>query len=159
MDYFDKDCHPGIDDNAVDNLDSPSWLYVLIKQSKMDRFRQRVTLVLGKTGKVLCPVASMMAFLATRGNEGGPLFRFEDGTYLTRAHFVKELKRALVGGDIDAEKYRGHSFRIGAATTAAEKGIEDSVIQTLGRWKSTDYLLYVKIARENLAQYSVHLVS
>ena len=109
--------------------------------------------------KILCPVSSLMAFLVTRGSQSGPLFTFQDGSYLTRARFVQELKRALTTSGIDTDKYNGHSFRIGAATTAAEKGIEDSVIQTLGRWKSTAYLLNVKLTREHLAQYSVQLVS
>ena len=42
----------------------------------------------------------------------------------------------------------------GAATTAAEKGMEDSIIKTLGRWNSIAYLQYVKIPREQLASYS-----
>ena len=152
---FDQECHLCTEDVAVDNSEYPSCLYVLIKQSKTDPFRQGCTLVLGFTGKSLCPVSSLMAFLVTRVSQSGPLFTFQDSSYLTRARFVQERKRALTTGSIDADKYNGHSFRIGAATITAEIGIEDSVIQTLGRWKSTAYLLYVKLSREYLAQYSV----
>ncbi len=35
----------------------------------------------------------------------------------------------------------GHSFRIGAATTAVVVGIADSSIQTLGRWQSAAFLI------------------
>ena len=156
---FDSACHLCLEDVAVDNSEHPSRLYVFIKQSKTDPFRQGCTLVLGRTKKVLCPVASMMAFLVIRGNKSGPLFTFEDGSFLTRARFVQELKSALKLSGFDSDNYNGHSFRIGAATTAAEKGIEDSVIQTLGRWKSTAYLLYVKLSREHLSQVSAQLVS
>ena len=34
--------------------------------------------------------------------------------------------------------YARHNFRIGAATTAAEKRVEDSLIQTLGRSQSSN---------------------
>ena len=48
--------------------------------------------------------------------------------------------------DVDQRKYCGHSFLIGAATTAATKGIEDSVIKTLGRWESVAYIiLYLSV--------------
>jgi hypothetical protein len=60
---------------------------------------------------------------------------------------------------IDPLKYNTHSFRIGAATTAAAKGIEDSVIKTLGRWESLAHLQYVKIPRERLTGYSQRLMT
>ena len=47
--------------------------------------------------------------------------------------------------------YAGHSFRIGAVTTAAERGLEDSLIKALGRWESTAYLVYIRTPRERLA--------
>ena len=93
---------------SISRLDS--LFYVLIKQYKTDPFRQGCTLVLGRTGKILCPVSSLMAFLVTRGSQSGPLFTFQDGSYLTRARFVQELKRALTTSGIDADKYNGHSF-------------------------------------------------
>ena len=40
---------------------------------------------------------------------------------------------------INASKYTGYSFRIGAATAAADAGIEDLTIQTLRCWRSDSY--------------------
>ncbi len=71
------------------------------------------------------------------------------------------MRKALEATGSDPILYNGHSFRIGAATTAAAKGIEDAIIQTLGRWQSTAYLryMYVKIPRERLAAISQAMVS
>ncbi len=44
-----------------------------------------------------------------------------------------------------------------AATTAAARGLEDSTVRTLGRWKSLAYLDYIKIPREQLSTYSARL--
>ena len=42
---------------------------------------------------------------------------------------------------------------------AAACGIEDSTIQTSGRWESSAYLRYVRIPRETLASISKSLLS
>ena len=67
------------------------------------------------------------------------IFQFQIGTFLTRQKFVQHIHSALQKTGVvhyillvDPTKYNGHSFRIGAATTAA-KGMEDSMIKTLGR--------------------------
>ncbi len=45
----------------------------------------------------------------------------------------------------------GHSFRSGAATTAASRGINgDATIKMLGRWKSEAYQLYIKKPKDQL---------
>ena len=67
---------------------------------------------------------------------------------------MEAVRRALATAGLDQRQYCGHSFRIGAATTAATRGMEDSIIKTLGRWKSLAYLDYVKIPRGQLANYS-----
>lgn len=61
------------------------------------------------------------------------------------------MRAALRPSGVDVSQYSGHSFQIGAATTAAAVGIEDSLIKTLGRWESSTYLLYVRVPREHLA--------
>ena len=64
------------------------------------------------------------------------------------------VRAALQKAGVKDQDYCGHSFRIGAATTAARKGVEDSIIKTLGRWESVAYLQYVRIPREQLAGYA-----
>ena len=146
--------HMSILDITFDHSSAPTVMFVNIKASKTDPFRKGVTLSLGRTYCLLCPVAAMAAYFQVRGTDPGPAFRFKDGEPLTRRKFVDYLKRGLMAAGIDHKKYNSHSFRIGAATTAAAKGLEDSIIKTLGRWESSAYLRYVKIPREQLLSYT-----
>ena len=50
-------------------------------------------------------------------------------------------QRGTNGAEKDSHKYAGHSYRIGAATTASLCGIQDSTIKMLGRWQSSAYTL------------------
>ena len=155
---FDIDVHLSVSDVSVNNTHSPSMIFIRLKQSKTDQLRKGVTVVLGKTNKPpLCPVSSLLSYLVARGMAPGPLFIWDNGHFLTRAHFVTEVKRALELAGVEASNFNGHSFRIGAASTAAANGMEDSLIKTLGRWESDAYLRYIKIPREELANYTVML--
>ncbi len=58
---------------------------------------------------------------------------------------------------LNAEDYAGLSFCIGAATTAAAQGVEDSTIRSLGRWRSTAFLSYVHSSGETLAEIAPNL--
>ena len=151
---YDPGVHLCLSDVAVDSARNPSFVRISIKQSKTDPFRRGICLFVGRTDAELCPVAAILSFLLCRGSAPGPLFRFASGEYLTRKRFVELVRAALTRAGIDQSKYCGHSFRIGAATTAAARGIEDSIIKTLGRWESVAYLQYVRIPRERLTQYS-----
>jgi len=51
---------------------------------------------------------------------------------LTRESFVDQVRKVLQEVGIDQNAYSGHSFQIGAATTAATQGIQDSLIKTMG---------------------------
>jgi hypothetical protein len=72
---------------------------------------------------------------------------------------VSELRQAISAAGIKCDEFSGHSFRIGVATTAAAKGIEDSTIQTLGRWRSDNYHAYIRQDAAQLASFSRALVS
>ena len=147
---YDPAVHLCFGDVKVDDHNAPSSIEVTIKASKTDPFRQGVTVHIGSTGDELCPVVAVLGYMAMRGSSPGPLFRWEDGRYLTRVSFVEGVRDALHQAGLVAKDYAGHSFRIGAATTAARKGLQDSLIQTLGRWESSAYTRYIRTAPETL---------
>ena len=93
--------------------------------------------MVGKTNNKLCPVTALVAYLARWGNGPGFLFQFRDGKLLTKSRFVEAVREALGVAGLDPRAYAGHSFRIGAATTARACGLSDSTIQMLGRWSSS----------------------
>ena len=147
---FDPRSHLCFEDVQVDSRESPSLVQVRIKASKTDPFRQGVTLVIGKTNDCLCPVTAVLAYMVARGSSPGLLFTWEDKRFLTRESFVGAVRAALAEAGLVAKDYAGHSFRIGAATTAASRGLQDSLIKTLGRWESSAYTRYIKISPETL---------
>ena len=67
---------------------------------------------------------------------------------------VGEIREVLKTIELPQGQYAGHSSRIGAATAAAQAGVEDSTIQTLGRWQSAAFLQYIRMPKEKLAAVS-----
>ena len=147
---FDETSHLAAGDVRVDNISDPHYLQVNIKASKTDPFRQGVFVYLGRTNVDVCPVAAVLSYMVIRGPAPGPFFQFEDGKYLTRGYFVAAVRASLKQSSIDDSKYSGHSFRIGAATTAAHQSLPDSLIKTLGCWDSSAYTIYIRTPREAL---------
>lgn len=64
------------------------------------------------------------------------LITTSNGLPVTKPTFVSKVRQALQAIGLPHQCFAGHSFRIGAATTVAKLGLEDSVIRTLGRWNS-----------------------
>lgn len=147
------------EDVSVDSHTSPSRLAVFLKQSKTDPFGVGVTIHLGNTGDVLCPVTAMLGYLAVRPPSSGPLFVFHDGSTLSRPRLVRSLRQVLHAAGVDDARFNGHSFRIGAATTAARAGLNDSLIKMLGRWKSSAFARYIRTPWQSLTAVSTALVS
>lgn len=156
-DSYDSGAHLSVDDVAVDCLQNPTSVKVRIKASKTDPFRVGIDIFIGRTGGPICPVAALLTYMVERGKGPGPLFIFKDGKPLTRAKFVTKVKEALKSAGVDSTAYSGHSFRSGAATTAADRGIGDATIKMLGRWKSSTYQLYIKTPRQQLAAIAKRL--
>ena len=97
----------------------------------------------------LCPIAAMLQYLSRRPRVKG--------------HFScakqESNSQTLRCAGIDSTLYKGHSFRIGAATTAAAYGISESLIKTMGRWSMTDYKRYIWTPASELQKVSGQLAS
>ena len=92
-----------------------------------------------------CPVQSFLDYVSVRGIVPGPLFINHDGSLVLRGEFSKMLGSVIRLCNLDPNRYKGHSFRIGAATYAAEQGVSDDKIRHSGRWKSHAFKKYIRI--------------
>lgn len=88
---------------------------------------------------------SVMQYFRVRGDGAGPLFCHACGQSVTRTSFDRLLHSALKFCNLDGSRYKGHSFRIGAATYAAQNNMSDSQIRALGRWSSNAFRKYIRL--------------
>ena len=101
----------------------------------------------------------MLKYLNIRGHQPGPLFISSGGQAVSREMFVDFLSKALVHCNLNPSRYKGHSFRIGAASHAAEQGFTDAQIRIMGRWKSTAFLKCIRVASFHtwvISRYILH---
>lgn len=89
-------------------------------------------------------IKSLVKFLQLRPKLSGPLFCFTTGQPVSRSYFDRILHKCLDFCQFDSSKYKGHSFRIGAATAAADRGWSDARIRDAGRWKSNAFRKYIR---------------
>jgi hypothetical protein len=151
---YNRGTHLSWGDVAVDSHQNPSMVQIHLKRSKCDQFGAGSDIVVGRTGEDVCPVTAILEYIATRGCRSGPFFILPSGDPVTKPWFVAQIRTILAAIGLPQQQYAGHSFRIGAATTAAIAGIEDSTIQTLGRWHSAAFLQYIRMPKARLASLS-----
>lgn len=125
------------------------WMEVTLRSSKTDPFRHGVKLQIHATHNSVCPVQAIKIYLAQRQlHENcnvpvGALFLTESNYPMSRQYFIAHLRQILKTLGLDDTLYNGHSFRIGAATSAGAKRLESHLIQVLGRWSSDCYQRYI----------------
>lgn len=122
-----------------------TFFKILLPQSKVDPFRQGVTVIIAAEFCVdflkhfmytMCPAAVV-------NDPGSSLFCHEDGSPLTKSQLVKGTRQLLIQAGIpDAHKYHGHSFRKGGAQSLKDLGVPDSTIQSMGRWSTNTHMSY-----------------
>ena len=144
-------------DISIDSRENPQVITIHLRRTKTDPFGVGCNVYLCRTRMTPCPVAAMLHYLAARPSAHGPLFTFEDGAPLTRAALETHLQTALSHAGIEHSNYTGHSFRIGAATAAAQAGYSDSFSQSLGRWKSSAFVAYIRASTNDLAAIAPRL--
>ena len=148
-DTFSPEINLAVSSVSIDKHPIPDAVFLRIKRSKTDQFARGCSVVLARSDSPICPVAALMAYLTRRGGHEGPLFQFEDKSPLTREKLNAQLQLLIRVAGWQG-RYTLHSFRIGAATTAASLGFPDYLIKALGRWSSEAYQLYIKLPHQRL---------
>ena len=124
------------------------YLTFHIRQSKTDQCSHGQRIRIPWVGGPLCPFAAMVRYTAGRvlmkPPNCTPLFSFASGQPLTRPICLSHLRRLLRKAHYPAESFNTHSFRIGAATSAAQSGLSSTTIKRLGRWQSSAYRRYIR---------------
>jgi hypothetical protein len=117
-----------------------------------NNFPVTISLEANKQDTLLFPVLALQHYLEVNKTGQGPLFQFPGGSPVTHAFVSKNLSKILYFIGLDTRTYKGHSFRIGAATHAAKLGLSESYIKQLGRWNSnatakiySDFLISIMI--------------
>ena len=149
---FDPQIHLSVGDvtftrNADDGCIIKMTL--LLKTSKTDPFRAGCELLFFPTAKFLCPTTAMAKYLMLRYampyQPSDPLFLLLPNKLpLSRAVLVDHLRHLLQRLGYHADHFAGHSFRKGAATSAAAAHVPDHLLKTMGRWSSDCYQRYIQ---------------
>ena len=155
---FDPRRHLSAASVTVSGLPIPSTVTLALRYSKTDQFGRGCSILLARSDSLLCPVMALMSYLRLRGGADGPLFHFASGSPLSRSRLSSQLRKLLSAAGFHGN-YSLHSFRVGAATTAASLGFPDHLIKALGRWSSDAYRVYVKLPNVRLQQASVCLAT
>ena len=126
----------------------PQMIKIIITAFKHNTDRKPFEILIEREETLpFCPVQAMVEYCKTRGALPGPLFCQQNLAPITVYQFNTELSRCLHFCGLDPSRYKGHSFRIGAASLAADNGFSDAQIRTLGRWKSDAFKLYIRSER------------
>ena len=137
---FNPSCHLQVKDVSVGSAVAPMCLKLCIKASKTDPFRRGTFIHIGQAKPPLCTLDALLQCLNLRGDSPGPLFLLQSGQ--PRSLLTSCLRQIMDNAGIQGN-FSSHSFQIGAATVAARYGEPDHQIQTLGRWSSNAYQLYI----------------
>ncbi len=134
-------------------LDSETISF-LINQSKTDQVKKGHFVYIFNLPSPIQPYQAIREYLRLRIFQAKsplePLFLDHAGKPASRTWFQKHLKAVLLSAGISARNFSSHSFRIGAATSVAQKGLTKHQIQTLGRWSSETFQSYIRTDQSHI---------
>ena len=129
---FDLTIHLLWDNVAVGNPANPSVICFFLKQSKCDTFGA----VLEVFGKPVRPVTTYLWHTSLHAEMLQVYSSKTQGKPVMKSVFTWEVWNTHTSMGLPSNKIVSHNSWIGAATTAAQAGLEDSVVQALGCWSS-----------------------
>ena len=140
---FNHKIHP-----SVNNIRwSKNHFTYHLPHSKTDQFFKGHTLYLPRlhSNTDICPYRAMDQYLVKhKHHHDSPLFTFANHQPLSRRSCLYYLRYYLRKAHYHAKMFNTHSFRIGAASSAAQAGLSPKTIKHLGRWRSSAYRRYIR---------------
>ena len=128
------------------------YMEVTLPASKTDPFRKGIELTIAASRDPACPVQLMKQFLTsdTHRSSEQPLFCIgrDIQQAFTRDHVVLKFQQLALQAGLGHGTWNGHSFRRGAATWAAQVGLSETGVQTLGHWRSDAYKTYIEYSNQ-----------
>lgn len=129
-----------------------------LPRSKSDSFGKGVDIQIYANNSPSCPVKHVikryMEKFRLSAQPNDPLLVREGGITVTRAWILAKMKRIANKLGMDPATFSGHGFRKGGATALARAGVQDSLIKSIGRWKSSAYHRYITHSNKRLAKAS-----
>jgi hypothetical protein len=135
--------------SAPPTIDTLDHAILFVPASKTDPFSKGASIIIASS----LATSALLAFLRAhprQGDASAPLFALQDGTPLHRTTVIKVTRALLAALEYNPAEYAGHSFRRGGATSLSAAGVADHLIQTMGRWASDCYRMYIDLPTEQL---------
>lgn len=125
-----------------------SGVQLILRHFKNNKHNKPTTLFLPPlptNQSEMCPVLTLQAYFIFFKHTAGPLFQFADNSPVTDKFVSVNLQNAVRFIGLNPTQYKGHSFRIGAATQAIAQGHSEQYVQKLGRWHSNAFQRYIRL--------------
>ena len=114
---------------------------------------------IGCSGAPVCAVCIMHHYFSSHPSlPNDPLFLLSSGQSLSYEAYNSSIKQLVRKLGLDPSNYSSHSLRAGAATQAAQTGLDSTSIKRLGRWRSQAYMVYLRPPPESYARLAPKLV-
>lgn len=128
------------------NGKKPCRVQLVLRHFKTQKMSEQLLISLESSSNGdICPIKALYDYRVQSPNLSGPFFQFKDGTPLSYSYVSNQLSATVKFTGLNSALYKGHSFRIGAATYAAQKGYSENYIQQLGRGNSNALKRYIRI--------------
>jgi len=136
---------------------------IKIKGSKTDQYNVGCVRNQYRSGKELDPVGAFEEYERhfphrIRGTEAHlPLFRWQDGSFITRQQLQLQLEIAAIAEGVDPQEYGSHSLRIGGATAMYHVVGDLQQVRRFGRWATDTFHAYLWEAHEPMRPISAKM--
>jgi hypothetical protein len=138
---------------------SPNHAVIFLSSSKTDPYATGSSINLFATGDITCPIKALNSLTLVNKSLLTPLFALRNGRVISAAYFIRCLRWFIITTEskhhigLRSHLFAGHSLRRGGATSLANRGVPDHVIQYLGRWLSDTYRRYIDYSSISIAHW------